>query len=64
MERRGVSFLLSFNRSEVRNITRGTSGGNNLGGDCRPRAGTLWNCKRIPWKNPGRVTRQKERGEE
>lgn len=40
-ERRGVSFLLSFNRSKVRNITLGTSGGNKPGGDCRPRAGTL-----------------------
>lgn len=36
-----MSFLLSFNRSKVRNIPLGNSAGNKLGGDWRPRTGTL-----------------------
>lgn len=36
-----MSFLFFFNRSKVRNITMGKPGGNKLGGNCRPRAGTL-----------------------
>lgn len=62
-ERRGVSFLLSFNRSKVRNTTQGCQEVISLAVTAdlglEP-----WNYKRIPWKSPGRATRQKEKGQE
>ena len=40
-ERRGVSFLFSFNGFKVRNIGPGKSGSSKLGSDCGCRAGTV-----------------------
>lgn len=55
-----MSFLFFFNSSEVRNITMGKPGGNKLGGNCRPRAGTL-ELQEISLEKSGQVKSRRER---